>query len=539
MGNSTRPAIDKRAPDPRPTPALKAWSRALAGTVVIIACVVLAGWASGLSGPTSIRSGSTMKVNAAIAFLLAGLSLWALIPESRSSRRSLAGQLSALAVLVIGVATYTEYLTGWDLGIDELFVNDSSIGISAVFPGRMALGSAVLFVVFGAILGLLDYERAKGPIQALTLIAMGATTLPPVGYFYGVNSLYQIPPYGSMALQTAAAFVVLGVGILIARPDRGVMIILTSDTPGGFLTRRLLPAAIAIPLVIGWFVAQGQHAGALNVEARLTLVTLANVAVFLGLAYWCGVLLHRAELQRNQSDLKFRLAVESAPNGTVMIDEDGRIVLINTQTERMFGYDRSELTGQKVELLVPERFRAQHPDRRSDFFANPVVRSMGAGRELFGLRKDGSEFPVEIGLTPIKTDEGLLVLSAIVDITERKRTEQAVQQSAERFQALVNAAAQIVWTTDAEGTALDDSPSWRAFTGQTYAEYRSTGWLNALHPDDCPQVVELWRRAVAGKSPYHSEHRIRHVSGEWRWTVARGMPLLDPNGLVRGWVGMN
>ena len=164
------------------------------------------------------------------------------------------------------------------------------------------MGRQLFFVVFGAILTLLDHQRTKGPIQVLTLIAMGATTLPLVGYFYGVNSLYHIPPYGSMALHTAASFVVLGLGILLARPDRGVMIIFTSDTPGGFLTRRLLPAAIAIPLVIGWFVAQGRHASALNIEARLTLVTLANVAVFMCLVYWCGALLHRAEIQRKQSD---------------------------------------------------------------------------------------------------------------------------------------------------------------------------------------------------------------------------------------------
>ena len=168
-----------------------------------------------------------------------------------------------------------------------------------------------------------------------------------------------------------------------------------------------------------------------------------------------------------------------------MTDRSGRIVLVNAQTERMFGYARDEMLGQTVEMLVPKRFRAEHPSRRSDFFARPAVRPMGAGRDLFGQRKDGSEFPVEIGLTPIETDDGLYVLSAIVDITERKRAEQAVQQSAERFQALVNAAAQIVWTTDAEGTALDDSPSC-AFHGTDVRRVSQFGLAQCAAPGRLP-----------------------------------------------------
>ena len=132
--------------------------------------------------------------------------------------------------------------------------------------------------------------------------------------------------------------------------------------------------------------------------------------------------------ERRQADEKFRLAVESAPNGMVMIDAAGQIVLVNSQTEKLFGYTREELLGQPIELLVPERFRGKHPDYRHSFFANPAVRSMGVGRDLYGRRKDGSEFPVEIGLNPIHTAEGLLVLSAIVDITERKRSEQAIHK---------------------------------------------------------------------------------------------------------------
>jgi PAS domain S-box-containing protein len=123
------------------------------------------------------------------------------------------------------------------------------------------------------------------------------------------------------------------------------------------------------------------------------------------------------------TDDTFRLIVEAAPNAIVVIDERGRMVIVNSQTEKLFGYGREELMGQPIELLVPERFRPNHPDRRQSFFADPRARPMGAGRDLFGLRKDGTEFPVEIGLNPIRTAQGTLVLSAIVDITERQRAE--------------------------------------------------------------------------------------------------------------------
>jgi PAS domain S-box-containing protein len=123
------------------------------------------------------------------------------------------------------------------------------------------------------------------------------------------------------------------------------------------------------------------------------------------------------------AETRFRAVVESAPSGMVMIDRAGNIALVNRETERLFGYARDEIIGKPVELLVPARFRGRHPAFRTDFFANPQTRAMGAGRELYGLRKDGSEIPVEIGLNPIETDEGLFVLASIVDITARKRAE--------------------------------------------------------------------------------------------------------------------
>src|SRR6266568_4865516 len=139
--------------------------------------------------------------------------------------------------------------------------------------------------------------------------------------------------------------------------------------------------------------------------------------------YTLGQTDHTRRMVERTGDDRFRAAVESAPNGMVMIDRAGKIVLVNREIERLFGYGREELLGHPIERLVPRRFQDGHPAFRTDFFTHPQTRTMGAGRELFGMRKDGVEFPVEIGLNPIETEEGLFVLASVVDISARKRAE--------------------------------------------------------------------------------------------------------------------
>jgi PAS domain S-box-containing protein len=148
------------------------------------------------------------------------------------------------------------------------------------------------------------------------------------------------------------------------------------------------------------------------------------------------VAVNRDTTERKQAEERFHLAVESAPNAIILVDQDGKISLANSQTEKFFGYARTELIGLNVDHLVPVRFRNRHARQRDGFLTDPQTRPIGMGRDLCGVRKDGSEFPVEIGLTPIETRDGRLIMATIVDITERKHAEEKLRQQNQRLRAL-------------------------------------------------------------------------------------------------------
>ena len=530
----------------------------LAVAAMVVASVVISGWLLDVDTLQSVFPGlATMKFNTALCFLLCGASLY-FRRENRRTAHTAARRVSmacAAAVLALALLTLLEYGLSINLGIDELILQDPDTPRSA-WPGRMSVATAVDFTLLALSLLLLDvnflFVRRGAALLALLTTFIGGAAL--LGYLYGVKA-FQFAVFSSMALHTALLFVLLGLGILLARPGQSLMTVVADDRLGGRLLRVGIPAVVLIPITIGWLSIEGLVAGIYSIEFGFALNTLSSIAALV-LLIWVvakslGKLQKRIEeahrqqsflasivessedaivskdldglitswnaaaertygyseaemlgqpmslllpedrrneeaeilsnikqgrridhiesirkhkggrfldmsitispitdeqgnvvgasnvardiSERKRAQQRIAAVVEAAPSAMIMVDRNGVMVLVNTQTEIMFGRPRAQLIGSNIEMLLPERYRQDHQRMFAEFFKQPEARAMGVGRDLHGLHADLREFSVEVGLSPIEILEGDYVLAAVVDITQRKEAEQALQIKTEEL----------------------------------------------------------------------------------------------------------
>jgi PAS domain S-box-containing protein len=408
--------------------------------------MVFAGWMLGIAPLRDLPGAIVMKTNAALGLLLAGTGLVLLIPGEAGRGRRWAGRICATIVLLLGALTFSEHLIGRNLGIDQLLATEPPGAAGAISPNRMGPLTALTFFLLGPALLLLGRQGRRAGRRALdqsfALLAVLVAMLPTIGYLYGADELYGTARYTGIAWPTAAALLAIGLGVLCARPQDGLMAAVTADDPGGRTIRLLLLPMILLPLGLGWLRLAGERYGLYEAAFGTATMMLIFIAIFSTLVYYAGrrvsqsaavteqqrQLLRESEQRRKIAEAvqaerqRFNDVLDMLPAYVVLLTPDYHVPFANRFFEERFGksngkccfdylFHRSEPcenceTYKVLKTGAPHRWEWTGPDGRNydihDFpFTDP----------------DGSPLIMEVGL----------------DITERKRAEAAVQAERQRF----------------------------------------------------------------------------------------------------------
>jgi diguanylate cyclase (GGDEF)-like protein/PAS domain S-box-containing protein len=409
--------------------------------------LVLWGWAQDIDLLKTFRPDLVpMRANAAAGFVLCGASLWLRVsPRGLRVPRLVANGCAGLAG-AIALLTLLEYGFGWTLGIDQMLVTDPSGQI----PGRMAVMTAVDFVLLAAALWLLDVESPRGlhPSNWLALGIAANAFLAILGYLYDVEVLYRISAVAAMALHTAILFVLASVGVALARPTSVFVGRLLSADAVGLLTRRLLPAAVVVPPLLGWLVLRGQNAGYYGPGFSLALFVSSIVAMFSTLVWWSAAAIrHLRKEQRTLAETSdWQQAILDSANFTMIsTDPAGLIRTINAGVADKLGYAPEELVGKHTPQLIHDKDEVV---ARAEVLSRELGRCIEPGFEVLVAKarmgqadendwtyitKHGERFPVRLSVTAITNDGGDLTgfLGVGYDITLQKQAEAKLMQLAQ------------------------------------------------------------------------------------------------------------
>ncbi|VTR91318.1 multi-sensor hybrid histidine kinase : Multi-sensor hybrid histidine kinase OS=Koribacter versatilis (strain Ellin345) GN=Acid345_3014 PE=4 SV=1: PAS_9: HisKA: HATPase_c: Response_reg [Gemmata massiliana] len=408
------------------------FSRAVAVVVGSVGVIVLIGWAFNVFVLTSLSPDlGVMKANTASGFLASGVALFLSVSGTRLKwvERS-----AAVLAVVIGFLTLSQYLAALEFGIDQLIAPVGSGYPASPHPGRMAPATATSFILIGLALLILDAPAIRGvaPAHVLALLVASIALIVLAGYIYGVASLHEVWPFSAVSAPAACTLFLLALGVLAARPHRGIVGVIASGTAGGLVIRRQLPLAAVGLFTLGWVRLAGERAGYYDTTFGLALMVVSATALFTALVVWTGLTVHALDLRLRDAEEEARQRAEvlravmgSVPDAVITMDDRGIIRSANPAADRTFGYPEGELVGHPMRELVAEPLNTELAEAPSAA-KRPTN---GIGREVQGRRRDGATFPAELSVAAFQLGGAAHFTVVVRDTTGRKKLEEQFRQA--------------------------------------------------------------------------------------------------------------
>lgn len=517
------------------------FSKIASGVVIAVASLSLIGWLFHIDILKSLCSdGATMKPNTALSLVLAGSSLWLQTFRGTGFRlRVVAGRTSALVVLTLAAATWAQWIFSRNLGIDELLVESVRLPAHSPHPVRMASATAFALMCGGAALLVFTQRRLAWVAQILGILTALIGLVALEGYLFGMAALYDIEAFSSVALNTAFSLVLLGIGILFASSDRGIMRSLTANAPGGIMARSVLPVVIILPILVGWLRMWGQNAGLYNTEFGLALFATSNI-VIVSLVVWLNArFLNRAEFVRDeqnrvaQTELgesreRYRKLINLSP-GAILTSRGNRITFVNAACLELLGTkDATQLLGRSPLEIFHSSCHAVVSERIAELIQKEQTSSL---IEEKVVKLDGTVVDVEVAAASYRDSEGVLIQIILHDITAKKKAAEALRESEEHLRLAVLGARLGTWhwnTVTGEMIWSDVCKELFGLPHTTVPSYEL--FMNSLHPEEREHVNATVQQALRDHTKYSMEYRVVLPDGTFRWIAGRGHGFYDETG---------
>ncbi|MGH9849499.1 MAG: hybrid sensor histidine kinase/response regulator, partial [Blastocatellia bacterium] len=442
--------------EPRAVSALRSTSRIASALVAALGGLILADWIWRLGAIRSWAPGHViMKPGASFAFILAGVSLGLLSGEGRGVR--LAARFCALAVALIGLLSLSQDLFGWNIGMDQLLVGAEPGAVGTARPGPrrvwMASGAAFNFLLIGLSLALLDARGKLGlrTAQLLALLVAAISLMEMVGHLFNFIRFSHSDSLVGMAISTSLTFIILCLGVLFARPERGLMAFVTSSSAGALMTRRMLLAAFSIPLALGGLALAGEREGFFDEPGSISLMAVTTVIVFVTLIWQSARTLRQVDSERRltmetlrRSEARLAKAQEMASLGYWERDLVNDELNWSDEVYRIFG-----LAPQTV-VTIETFFDRVHPDD-VEMVKHAIASAERKGRSYHLdhhiVRPSGVVRIVHEEVEFICNGEGhpVRLVGTVQDVTGLKRAEEALRESEERYRAFITNSSEGIW----------------------------------------------------------------------------------------------